>query len=510
MPDGTLFDTPAGDSLPPHNITAEQALLGSMFYDNETYNRVAEFLLDEHFYDPVHARLFEQASGVIRRGDVADAITLTAFAEADPGMKELGGADYLVELTGARVSSAAARDYAKIIYDLALRRGLIRIGGDIEQEATADVESPAPDLIAGAERKLFELAEKGSSSKNFVTFADALAETIDNAAAAFERDGGLSGIASGLTDLDQRLGGLHPSDLIILAGRPSMGKTALATNIAMNIAKKHRVEVGPDGEKKTVDGGVVGFFSLEMSAEQLALRLLADQARISSHRVRRGDIEPHEFEQIRDAAMDIANAPLHIDDTGGISIAALCARARRLKRTHGLDLLVIDYLQLVTPSASKGAANRVQEVSEVTQALKALAKELEVPVIALSQLSRQVEQRDDKRPQLADLRESGSIEQDADVVMFVYREAYYVGRREPKSKEGTDEYAQWQEEMARAHGRAEIILGKQRHGPIGTVEVAFEEQFTRFSDLVKDQEFDAPQRFQDRVGAQGANGGPGV
>jgi replicative DNA helicase len=494
MPDGTFLGVvEAEEGLPPHNIDAEQAVLGAVLFDNETYHRVSEFLKPEHFYEPVHGRIFAAASVHIMRGDIADAITLAPLASSDAGLKALGGKSYLVELMAGAASSAAAMDYARFVYDLALRRELIRVGSEIEVDARRDRETPARDLIEGAERRLFDLAETGSAKRGLVRFTDALTQSIEMAAAAYARDGRLSGLATGLSDLDEKLGGLHPSDLVILAGRPSMGKSALATNIAFNVARRHRQELDETGEKKTVDGGVVAIFSLEMSSEQLATRLLAEHSGVPSHRIRRGDIDERDYDQIRDAAREIANIPLHIDDTGGLSIAQLAARARRLKRTTGLDLVVVDYLQLLSTSGSRRSDSRVQEVTEITTGLKALAKELNVPVLALSQLSRQVENRDDKRPQLSDLRESGSIEQDADVVMFIFREAYYIGRQEPKSKEGTDEYAAWQEEMNRVHGKAEVIIGKQRHGPIGTVELAFEEQLTKFSNLAR------PERYQDRI-----------
>lgn len=487
MPDGSAPQTTDADILPPHNVGAEQALIGAVLTINETYNHVSEYLRPEHFYEPAHGRLYEQAGALIAKGEVADAITLSGFAQRDERLSEFGGPEYLAQLALSRAAPASARDYARLIRDLAVRRSLIGIGSEISHSAETETDTPAAHLVERAERQLFNVAENGTSAKQFVSFRQALATTIIHAAAAFERDGGLSGIATGLTDLDNMMGGLHPSDLIIIAGRPSMGKTALATNIAFNIARRYREGTDENGQRKALEGGIVAFFSLEMSADQLALRLLAEQSGISSHRIRRGEIEPYEFEKIRDAAEEIEHAPLYIDETGGIPISQLAARARRHKRQHGLDLIVVDYLQLVTTTS--GREGRVQEVSEVTQGLKALAKELNVPVIALSQLSRKVEDRDDKRPQLADLRESGSIEQDADMVMFVYREAYYVGRREPKSKEGTDEYAAWQEEMNRAYGRAEIIIGKQRHGPIGTVNVAFEEKLTKFSNLARDHAY---------------------
>ncbi|MGF1464107.1 MAG: replicative DNA helicase [Maricaulaceae bacterium] len=466
---------------PPHSLEAEQALIGAILFDNEVVHRISDYLKPDHFYDPVHQRLYETTTGLVQRGGLADAVTLAARMASDPGLGELGGPAYLAELLRLAAPAPSAPEYARLVYDFALRRQLIRLGEDIARNAgDGGADANAGAQIESAERALFSLAESGSSSSGFAPFKDALAQSITMAAAAYERDGGLSGIPTKLERLDYKLGGLHPSDLLILAGRPSMGKTALATNIAFNVARDYRDDV-VDGVKKTVSGGVVAFFSLEMSSEQLATRLLADFSEVPSHKIRRGEITPEEYERIRDAAIELQSIPLYIDDTGGLSIAALAARARRLKRTVGLDLVVVDYLQLVTGSGQKRNDGRVQEVSEITQNLKALAKDLDVPVIALSQLSRKVEERDDKRPQLADLRESGSIEQDADVVMFVFREAYYLGRTEPR--EGTEDHLQWQDRMNEAYGKAEVIIGKQRHGPIGTVKLAFSEELTRFHNL---------------------------
>lgn len=484
MPDGQVFaeDKPSAQDLIPHNIEAEQAILGAILSDNECLHRVEDIIRIEHFYDPVHGRVFDAARMLVQRNDVADAITLGPFADQDEGLQALGGGDYLVELMAGACSTATAVDYAKFVRDLALRRELIRVGGDIEHDARADQEAPAPDLLERAERSLFSLAETGRTNKGFVGLNSALKVSVQTINAAVQKGGGLSGLSTGFSELDRLLGGLHPSDLIILAGRPSMGKTAFATNIAFNVAKQFRKEPDENGVTKTVSGGVVGFFSLEMSSEQLATRILSQESGISSHYLRTGEIESNQFEDVVDAAARIEQAPLHIDDTGGISIGQLSARARRLKRTLGLDLIVVDYLQLVTGSRTGGGdSNRVQEVTEVTQGLKAMAKELDVPVIALAQLSRQVEQRDDKRPQLSDLRESGSIEQDADAVMFVYRDEYYVKRREPRPD--APEYAEWEDEMNRVKNRAEIIISKQRHGPIDTVEVQFDQRLTRFADL---------------------------
>jgi replicative DNA helicase len=473
----------------PHNLEAEQALLGAVLFDNAAYERLGDHLQGRHFYEPFHQRLFAAIEEHIRKGLLAEPIVLMERFKLDPAFEELGGLRYLADLMNRAPPAAHAADYGRVVYDLALRRDLIRIGGEISKYAHDDVEREARDQIETAEQQLYELAEHGSaSSTGFVTFADALTGAVKMTAEAFERDGGLAGVSTGLLDLDRKLGGLHPSDLVILAGRPSMGKTALATNIAFNVARNYAWEPQPDGSRKTVRGGVVAFFSLEMSAEQLAMRLLADSSGVSSDRLRKGEIDASEFGRVRDAAMEIQESQLFIDDTGGLSMAKLAARARRLKRQSGLDVIIVDYLQLVTASENKQAQGRVQEVSEITMGLKALAKELSVPVIALSQLSRQVEQREDKRPQLSDLRESGSIEQDADVVMFVYRESYYKSRAEPR--EGSPEHLTWQEEMDQLRHLAEVIIGKQRHGPIGTVKLSFNEDTTRFGNLAREQRYE--------------------
>jgi replicative DNA helicase len=388
-----------------------------------------------------------------------------------------------VRLAGAAISSFAARDYAQMIYDLAVRRELIELGHDIAGKAArADVDLEPRDQIVEAEQQLYKLSEQGQTESGFQSFLRAVTDAVNVANAAYQRQGGLSGVSTGLVDMDKKLGGLHRSDLLILAGRPSMGKTSLATNIAFNIAKAYRRGVLPDGSQGAVEGGVVGFFSLEMSAEQLAARILSEASEVPSEQIRRGDMTEAEFRRFVEAAKALEACPLFIDDTPALPISQLAARARRLKRTHGLDALIVDYLQLVRPATAKDS--RVNEVSEITQGLKAIAKELDIPVVALSQLSRQVESREDKRPQLSDLRESGSIEQDADVVMFVFREEYYVEREKP-SDDRLDEMAAWQERMERLHGKAEVIIGKQRHGPIGSVELSFEGRFTRFGNLVK-------------------------
>jgi replicative DNA helicase len=465
----------------PHSIEAEQQLLGAILTNNDVYDRVASIIRSKHFYDPVHARIFEVAAARIAKNNLASPVTLKAYFEDDEGLKELGGPAYLARLAGAAIGAYAVRDYAQMIYDLAVRRELIRLGQDISARARrVETDTDPKEQIVAAEQALYTLSEQGQTESGFQSFLRAVTDAVNVANAAYQREGGLAGISTGLMDLDSKLGGLHKSDLIILAGRPSMGKTSLATNIAFNIAKAYRKGTLPDGTEGAVDGGVVGFFSLEMSAEQLAARVLAEASEISSHKIRQGDMDESEFRRFVEAAKDLEACPLFIDDTAAIPIAQLAARARRLKRTHGLDVLIVDYLQLVRGTSD----NRVQEIGEISMGLKAIAKELSIPVIALSQLSRQVESRDDKRPQLSDLRESGSIEQDADVVMFVFREEYYVEREKP-GDERLEEMAAWQDRMSRLHGKAEVIIGKQRHGPIGTVELSFESQFTRFGNLVK-------------------------
>ncbi|MEY8829028.1 replicative DNA helicase [Sedimentitalea sp. XS_ASV28] len=478
--DGTSPETGSPDTMP-HSVEAEQQLLGAILTNNDVYDRVASIIGPQHFYDPVHARIYEIAAARIAKNALASPVTLKAFMEDDEGLKELGGPAYLVRLAGAAISAFAVRDYAQMIYDLAIRRQLIGLGRDISDKASrVDVASEPREQIVEAEQQLYKLSEQGQTESGFQSFLRAVTDAVNVANAAYMREGGLAGISTDLVDMDRMLGGLHKSDLLILAGRPSMGKTSLATNIAFNVAKAYKRGKLPDGTEGAVDGGVVGFFSLEMSAEQLAGRILAEASEISSHKIRQGDMDEAEFRRFVDAAKALEACPLFIDDTAAIPIAQLAARARRLKRTHGLDLLIVDYLQLVRGTSD----NRVQEIGEVSMGLKAIAKELNIPVIALSQLSRQVESREDKRPQLSDLRESGSIEQDADVVMFVYRGEYYKEREKP----GEDDLAameQWIADMERLHGKAEVIIGKQRHGPIGTVELSFESQFTRFGNLAK-------------------------
>jgi replicative DNA helicase len=458
----------------PHSFEAEQALLGAILFDNKAYHQVSEFLRPEHFADPMHGKLYESAANVIKRGQSVSPFTLKTYVDSVPGLKDAGGSAYIARLAGQSVFVRSAESFGREVVDAALRRGLIGAATELMTNAySPDASETSGDLIERHERRIYDLST-GHTDGGFETFARSLTGSMQQAEAAHKRQGQLSGVPTGLTALDGLLGGLHRSDLIILAGRPSMGKTALATNIAFSAAKAHRTEPGTDGKPVTIDGARVGFFSLEMSAEQLANRILAEHCGISSSRIRRGELTGREMDRLIEAAGEIGSLPLYIDDTAALSITALRTRARRLQRQHGLDLIVVDYLQLIAPDSKRNGFNRVNEVTEITTGLKAMAKELDVPVLALSQLSRAVENRQDKRPQLADLRESGSIEQDADVVMFVYREEYYLER--DKAKANGPEHIQ-------AMGRGDVLVEKQRHGPIGTVTLKFEAGLTRFSDL---------------------------
>ena len=455
----------------PKNIEAEQTILGSILENNELFDEITDEINEGHFHDAIHQKIYKIISNLISKGLLANPITIKNFFNNNQELIEIGGLEYLLKLTKVSTTKNQIKHYSKLLSDLYIRRQLIKISEEtLEDSKNKELEISGTNILENTERKLFEIAERGEFQRSFVTFKDALKETIDMATAAYKNDQGIVGVPSGLTDLDDRLGGLHKQDLIIIAGRPSMGKTALATNIAFNAAENIQKK-----DKKTS----VAFFSLEMSSEQLSTRILSEQSRIKSNDIRRGKINQEDFEKFIEASKNLENLPLHIDDTPAITISALSNRARRLKRKQGLDLIVIDYIQLMKSSGYKNEG-RVLEIGQITQGLKALAKELNVPVLALSQLSRQVEQRDDKKPQLADLRESGSIEQDADVVMFVFREQYYLEKQEPKL--GTAEHVEWQEKMNQVHNQAEIIIGKQRHGPTGLIKLEFESAFTKFKD----------------------------
>ena len=454
----------------PNNIEAEQAVIGSILVTNEIFDEINLILSSNNFYDPIHQKIFSAIENLIFRGMLANPITLKNYFEDEKD--DLNVPDYLVKVTKFSTSIRQAVEYSKIIYDMFVRRELIKISENtIDTAKLNDLSTTGQDIIEDSEKLLYELAEKGSSYSSLISFDKALRQTIDMASAAYKNEEGIVGVPTGLRDLDDRLGGLHKSDLIIIAGRPGMGKTALATNIAFNAAQKLQ-----NSEKEKAS---VAFFSLEMSSEQLSTRILAEQSKIKSNDIRRGRISDEQFDRFLETSKNISELPLYIDETPALTIAAMSNRARRIKRLHGLDLIIVDYIQLMRGSLNY-KDGRVQEVSEITQGLKAIAKELSIPVVALSQLSRQVEQRDNKKPQLSDLRESGSIEQDADVVMFVYRESYYLENKEPKP--ATVEHAEWQAKMNEVSNLAELIIGKQRHGPTGNVFLEFEAMFTKFKD----------------------------
>jgi replicative DNA helicase len=481
---------PVDYRTPPRNFEAEQGLLGAILINNRAYERVSEFLKPEHFADPLHGRIFESCGTLIERGQVADPTTLKHFFDSDEAYQEIGGAAYLAELAANAPTVINAEHYGRLIHDLHLRRELIELGTDVVTEAySADLDHPATRQIEAAEQHLYDLATTGDYEGGFKPFPEAMKVAIDMAQAAFKRDGQTSGVPTGFHRLDLLLGGLHKSDLIILAGRPAMGKTALATNIAFHVAEQRSDAELEHGDLIPEVDATVGFFSLEMSSEQLANRILAEKSALASDKIRRGELNEHEFERLVDASQKLARAPFYIDDSPGLTVSALRTRARRLKRQHGLALIVVDYLQLLQGSNSRRNDNRVLEISEITRGLKNLAKELQVPVLALSQLSRAVEQREDKRPQLSDLRESGTIEQDADVVMFIFREEYYLMRGEPtyRAEEDNTKFAQrhetWENRMAEVEGKAEVIIAKQRHGPTGKVDLRFHAEATKFDNL---------------------------
>ena len=485
-----LHDGDAGYRMSPQNLPAEQALLGAILQNNNVHNKIADFLKGEHFAEPVHGRIFDTIGRVIERGQRADVLTLKNQFDQDAALAERGGAKYLVDLQSKVVTIINAVDYARTIHDLYLRRQLIDVGTDVVNEAYAqDLELTAPQQIEAAEQRLFNLATVGQTEGGFRPFTAAMTDAVRMAEAAFKRSGKTTGVATGFTDMDKLLGGLHPSDLIVLAGRPSMGKTALATNIGFAAARAYRREA--DDSAMVEDGAVVGFFSLEMSSEQLATRILAEESGVPSHEIRQGKVSNEDFDKFVQASQRLASVKFFVDDTPAMTIAGLRTRARRLKRTHNLGLVIVDYLQLIRGSSEGGGfENRVQEISEITRGLKALAKELNVPVLALSQLSRAVEQREDKRPMLSDLRESGSIEQDADVVMFVFREEYYLMRTPPSQRpeesqeKFNDRIEKHRQRCEDVYGLAEIHVAKQRHGPIGKVTLRFDGNTTKFDNYV--------------------------
>ena len=459
----------------PHNIEAEQGILGAILLNNEIFFDISETINVEHFYEPVHKLIFDVIGKMISKGQIATPITLKSFFEVEKNLEEIGGSNYLVRLANSAGSLDYAKNYAHIIYNLAVRRGLYELGGKVQHDAIeSEIEIKPEDLIEEAEKNLYQISEKGTSQNQIQTFQTSVEEAIELAKKAFEKDSSVVGISSDFTDLDAKLGGFHPSDLIIIAGRPSMGKTSLATNIAFNIARNAHIS-------KDMDASVL-FFSLEMSSEQLARRILSEQARISSNDIRRGNLSENDLDNLVSVSKDILEIPLFIDDTPAVNIGTLSSRARRLKRKNGLGAIVIDYLQLLRPSKTSRNESRVLEISEITQGLKALAKELNIPIIALSQLSRQVEQREDKKPQLSDLRESGSIEQDSDVVMFIYREEYYLEKNAPSP--GTAEFIEWQQKMDEIHGQADLLIMKQRHGPTGNIKLSFDAKYTRFGNFI--------------------------
>jgi replicative DNA helicase len=466
----------------PQNLEAEAALLGALMIDNRLVEDVVTKLKPEHFADPLHGRIYASVLTLAARGMAATPVTLKPLFDADPAMIELGGPGYLATLTQNGAALLAARDFASQIYDLALLRELIRVGRDMVTEASDTSHDIEPiRQIEAAEMALYKVAEAGEVQGAVKTFREAAMEAVAQADRAKRSGGHLSGYTTGLTGLNEKMGGLHKSDLLILAGRPAMGKTSLATNIAFACAERFVQDRARGIEPEKSSGAPVAFFSLEMSSDQLATRILAEQSEVNGEALRMGKISDDDFTRLARASTDLAALPLWIDDTPGLSIAALRTRARRLKRQHGIGLIVVDYLQLLSGSKTSGSDNRVQEISEITRGLKTLAKELQVPVIALSQLSRAVENREDKRPQLADLRESGTIEQDSDIVMFVYREEYYHGLKQP-DPEDTEKHAKWREKAEKIFGLAEVIIAKQRHGATGTVPLTFIKQFTKFAD----------------------------
>ena len=469
----------------PYDIEIEQALLGAVLVDNQALERVSNTLKPDHFYDPLHARIYEVMSALSEKGGmVITPLTLHAAMKADPGLQEVGGHAYLAGLAQAAPAMPNVRDYARILQELGVRRGLIHIGEDVVNNAYEAPLDKSPQMqIEEAEKALYRLSDSARYGEGPIDFAESLRRTVQLAEKAQARGGRISGLVTGFADIDSLLGGLQPSDLIILAGRPGMGKTSLATNIAFNTARAYVQDMESGAEVPR--GAPVLFFSLEMAAQQLSARILSEQTEIEMWKIRNGKFSESEWDKFVLAMQDLSTLPLYIDDTGGVSIAQIAARARRLQREKKIGVVIIDHIQLVAGSARR-AENRVQEITEISKGLKVLAKELNVPVIALSQLSRGVDARDDKRPVLSDLRESGSIEQDADVVMFVYREEYYLKSREPDPS--TPEHAKWLEKCERAHRRAEVLVEKHRHGATNKIDLFFDDRFTRFSNLAQEGE----------------------
>ncbi len=473
----------------PQNLEAEQALLGAILANNKAYEKVSDFLKPQHFAEGVHAKVFEVMQKLIERGHIADVITLKNYFEQEGTLAEVGGSDYLVKLADSSSPMTNVEYYAQFVYDKYLRRELINTGTEIVNNAfKEDADLSAIDQIEEAEQHLFNLADQGEVQGGFLDFSQALTSSLGYIEQAYQKEGKISGLPTGLEMLDGKTGGLNNSDLIIIAGRPAMGKTALATNIAYNVAEymSRAKELDPH------DKGVA-FFSLEMSADQLASRVLSTVTQTPGNKMRTGELDNAQFTRIAAAVRELETIPLYIDDTPGVTINAIRTRARRLKRTKGLGLIVIDYIQLITGSSKRSEINRVQELSEISRGLKIMAKELKVPVIALSQLNRGVESRDDKRPLMSDLRESGSIEQDADIVMFVYRENYYIKNDEPKQKQNeTPEHLQarieeWKKRDRETANMAEVIIGKQRHGPTGTVKLFWNGEFAQFGNLANEE-----------------------
>ncbi|PPR54788.1 MAG: Replicative DNA helicase [Alphaproteobacteria bacterium MarineAlpha5_Bin1] len=473
------------------NFDAEIAVIGCLLWDNKSYEKIADFLIEDHFIDLNNKNIFKTIKRLLDKNILVTPITLKNYLEEND-KDSFDNYTYLNQIKDSAPSTQNAYQYARLLYDLHIKRSLIGIGKNIIQDTISNEEDlEGINLIENAENDLYNLSQTGSSDRKYSLFGESLKKAIDVIDQSFKREGKIAGLPSGLKDLDKKLGGFHNSDLIIIAGRPSMGKTALGTNIAFNAAKKFKEKEDEFGNKTTIDGGKIAFFSLEMSSEQLATRVLAEQSKISGDKMRKAELNKEDFKKIAKVSSELENLNLVIDDNPILTISSLRARARRLRRLYDIDMIIIDYLQLMSGSQNVKNDGRVQEISEITRGLKAIAKELNIPIIALSQLSRQVEQREDKRPLLADLRESGTIEQDSDVVMFIFRESYYLERMEPikKPDEQNDRYNErhqrWRELCESRYNIADIIIAKQRHGPTGAIKTHFDPNFTKFSDLTR-------------------------